>query len=132
VLTTDLKTAAGVGLWLGLRRCCVGAFAIWLERGVGDEDRDGEGSASIHGRRSFRMLGSCARNISGSTFSTADLTMSWETSTCTVSDDDAEVARSVGEGAHVRSWRRRFGSGESGVKLVRPRECGLAICRCCV
>jgi hypothetical protein len=56
--------------------CCVSAIAIWLERASGDEDGDGERPTSISGRKSCRMLGSCARNISGSTFSMADVTMS--------------------------------------------------------
>jgi hypothetical protein len=46
--------------------------------------------------------------------------------------DDAEVTRSAGEAAHIGSWRRRFGRGESGVKLVRAGEWALAMCRCCV
>lgn len=125
---TVRMTAAGVGFLFEVRRCCASVSALWLDRGVGDKEGDGEGSASIPGRKSCRMLGSCSRSKSGSTFWTADVTMSWKMSTCTVAvdegvdfklGDDGEEARSVGDGTHVGSWRRRFGGGESGVKLVR-------------
>lgn len=96
------------------------------------------------------MLGNCARirsgstfstvdvTRSGSTFSTADVTRSWKMSTCTVAVDeavdfalngDAGEARSLGGRGYVWSWSRRFGKGESGVKLVRAVDCVLAICQ---
>lgn len=116
----------------------MGVFASWLECRVGDRDGDGEEPASIPGRRSCRMVGNCARIRSGSTFSTADVTRSWKMSTCTVAVDeavdfalrgDAGEARSFGERGYVWSWSRRFGKGESGVKLVRAVDCVLAICQ---
>ena len=141
MLITVLMTAAGVGFLFKVRRCCASVSALWLDRGVGDKEGDGEGSASMPGRKSCRMLGSCSRSMYGSTFWTADVTMSWKISTCTVAvdegvdfelGDDGEEARSVGDGTHVGSWRRRFGGGESGVKLVRARRCASAIYWCCV
>jgi hypothetical protein len=67
----------------------------------GDKDDDGEGPASMPGRTSHRKLESCKRGISGSTFSTADVTISWKTFTYTVAVDEAVNPRQ----ATMRKWR---------------------------
>jgi hypothetical protein len=76
-------------------------FVVWREGIVGDKDSDGEGRASMPGRMSYRMLENRKRSMSRSTFSTAEVMISWKPSTCTGAVDEAVNPRQ----ATMRKWR---------------------------